>query len=222
MHILKNLLLNEDTILICASDLSYINNYNTNDSCNYNIKLKTPFFQTIKYQDNDIMQFIYNGVNGIKRSTTKIDDILFIKDAPTHGTMAMYFFAKLLNSYSGGLDYSSSSSSSSESSYGDTILIKNKIFENHRILYPENICHYTSLSFPDNIENNKSSKLININNNNSIDYNSYCCNKISNYNSISYASIIFTLQSNIEYQETRENKKNKQIDNLLSEYYNHA
>ena len=176
------------------------------------------------------MQFIYNGVNGIKRSTTKIDDILFIRDAPTHGTMAMYFFAKLLNSYSGGLDYSSSSSSSSESSCGDTILIKNKIFENHRILYPETICHYTSLSVPDNIENNKSSKLININNsninnNNSIDYNDYnsfSCNNISNYNSISYASIIFTLQSNMEYQETRENKKNKQIDNLLSEYYNHA
>jgi AmmeMemoRadiSam system protein B len=105
---LIELLKNQDTILICTSDFSHINGH-------FEYKIKSNIHQNIRKKDNEILQFLYDGINGINNRNQKIDDILFIQNAPSCGTMAIYFFAKMLNIFSGGIDYSSSSSSSSSS-----------------------------------------------------------------------------------------------------------
>ena len=75
-------------------------------------KTDTALNTNIKNQDNSILQFIYNTINGIRTRSSKIDDILFIQNTPSNSTIAMYFFSTLLSSYSGIThNYSSSSSS---------------------------------------------------------------------------------------------------------------
>ena len=63
---------------------------------------------------------MYDVLNGVNNRNQKIDDILFIQNAHSSGTMNIYLFAKLLSMYSGGLGYSSSSSSSSSSNSSES------------------------------------------------------------------------------------------------------
>jgi len=211
LHTIIDLLKNRDTILICTSDLSHING-------NFETKINSYIYQNIRKKDNEILQFLYNGVNGINERNQKIDDILFIQNAPSYGTLAIYFFAKILHNYSGNLEYSSSSSSSSTSSSSKSPTTINNInWENKKKIKELNIinqliprvcCYYTSLM------RNK----ININNINNInDFNPLELNTVLDVlniteESVSYAGIIFTTQPYIEIN------KISQIYNMFSEY----
>jgi len=90
--ILLELLKNEDTVLICTSDLSHINGHFTNKINNY-------IYHNIRASDSEILKFLYNELNGIKTRTQIIDDIMFINNSPACGIFSMYLFAKLLNIY---------------------------------------------------------------------------------------------------------------------------
>jgi predicted class III extradiol MEMO1 family dioxygenase len=211
LHTIIELLKNNDTILICTSDLSHINGH-------FETKINSNIYQNIRKKDNEILQFLYNGVNGLNERNQKIDDILFIANAPSCGTLAIYFFAKILHNYSGSLDYSSSSSSSSNSSGSKsptTIhninninwINKKEIKENKEIntlnqLVPRLCCYYTSLM------RNK----INIYNFNPLELNTVLDITDNRESSVSYAGIIFTTQHYIE------SNKIKKIKNILSEY----
>jgi AmmeMemoRadiSam system protein B len=233
--LLLELLKYPDTILICTSDLSHINGH-------FETKVKTHIHQNIRKHDNEILQFIYDGINGIKNRNQKIDDILFIQNAPSYGTMAMYFFAKLLNMYSGGLDYSSSSSSSSSSSGSKSPDIKtpdskssdNKSSSIYKIMqikeqitniklnqmndlsiqkiFTRVCCYYTSL-MRDNIN------IYNTTKDDTTNFNFNPLELIADLNitdikksSVSYAGLIFTTQPYIEIKE------NRKIENIFSQY----
>ena len=183
--ILKELLMNDDTVLICTSDLSHINGHFSN-------KINKNISKNIKKEDDLILQFVYDGVNGVNTRTRKLDDILFIQNAASCGTMAMYFFAKLLNSYIGGADSSSSSSSSSTSSLSsnESSPIQKNFPYNNIKLYPQLTCYYTSLQ----------RDLIHIIPNASNNFADFDPSQLSkemiitdvNKSSVSYASLIYT------------------------------
>lgn len=206
LNTLIELLKSPDNILICTSDFSHING-------KFDYKIKYNIFQTIRNKDSEILQFVYNSVNGMRDRTKKLDDILFIQNAPSCGTMAMYLFAKMLNSYSGGLDYSSSSSSSSDSSDDSTII--KKLNRNPNRLFPRCVCYYTSLL----IDNNKLKINFDISNNNNMSFHPSQLTESLEINdndmqqsSVSYASIIFTTQPYVEYKILRK------IENMFSQY----
>jgi len=196
MKFLKELLLNDDTVLICVSNLSQINGQ-------YHHKIKSYIYQNIKKEDNIILQFLYNEINGIKTRNYKIDDILFIQNAPSDDIMTIYLFGKLLNSLCGSLNCSTYSSSSDSSIDSNNSINKNYI--NNTIIYPRITCYYTSL-IRNHIDlfNFKTSQLttvLNIEN-----------STVNTTSSISFVSLIFTSQPNIELTKLRN------IENLLSEY----
>jgi predicted class III extradiol MEMO1 family dioxygenase len=211
LNTLIELLKSPDNILICTSDFSHING-------KFDYKIKYNIFQTIRNKDSEILQFVYNSVNGMRDRTKKLDDILFIQNAPSCGTMAMYLFAKMLNSYSGGLDYSSSSSSSSDSSDDSTII--KKLNQNPNRLFPRCVCYYTSLL----IDNNKLKINFDISNNNNNNNNNtgFHPSQLTEsleindndmqQSSVSYASIIFTTQPYVEYKTLRK------IENMFAQY----
>ena len=211
LHKIIGLLKQQDTIIVCSSDLSHING-------NYEHKINSYIYQNIREKDNEILQFLYNGLHGINERNQKLDDILFIQNAPSRGTLAIYFFAKILYNYSGELDFSSSSSSSSSSSLNSNdsrspnintnIIWNNKnIKQNFEInilrhLFPRVCCYYTSLM------RNK----INIYNFNPLELNKVLNIVDTNESSESYAGLIFTTQPYIELNKFRN------IENILSEY----
>ena len=206
MDILKLLLSRKDTVLICTSDFSHINGH-------FETKIMSNIQQNIRTQDNQILQFIYDNLNGINTRSKKIDDILFIQNAPSCGTMAMYLFAKLLNYHSCEKESSSSSSSSDESTdssnYSKSIYkIKSKNFS--KILYPRITCYYTSQVRDKHIDifNFYPEQLTSIL---PIDSN-------TTESSVSYVGLIFTSQPNIEDKKTTIRK----IENLLSQYEKQA
>jgi AmmeMemoRadiSam system protein B len=153
---LIELLKKKDTIIICTSDLSHINGQ-------FQYKISSNIFNNIKKQDNEIIQFLYNGLNGVNKRNQKIDDILFIQNAPSCGTLAIYFFAKILNNVYSKINCDSSSgiceeiSKSSSSSSDEKSPIINKKFNlsaitNYKFkyttsskLHPKLTCYYTSL-----------------------------------------------------------------------------
>ena len=95
INILKKYLKNDDTILISTSnftDTSINNNINTNTNTN----ITTP---TLKKEDNIILQFIYDNVDGYKTRSSKIDDILFIQNTPSTSSLSFYIFSNLLSNY---------------------------------------------------------------------------------------------------------------------------
>lgn len=204
MDILKLLLNKKDTVLICTSDFSHINGHFEN-------KIMSNIQQNIRNQDNQILQFVYDNLNGINTRSKKIDDILFIQNAPSCGTMAMYLFAKLLNYHSGAKDSSSASSSSDESS--DTSNYNKSISKKYRsshILYPRITCYYTSQVRDKHIDifdfsPEQLTSILPIDSNTS-------------ESSVSYVGIIFTSQPNIENKKTTIRK----IENLLSQYEKQA
>ena len=236
---LIELLKNQDTILICASNLSYINGI-------FKDKININMHQNIRKKDSEILEFIYNILNGITTRNQRIDDILFIQNAPSCGTMTMYLFAKLLNMYSGGLDYSSSLSSSSSSSDSKSPNIYKVIDlkENykHNLLKSKNqsnnlpikkllsrvCCYYTSLMRKnikiyndtrdndtrdnDTRDNDTGENFNNFNKFNSLDLvKEININDISQ-SSVSYSSLIFTTQPYIEIKDGRN------IENIFSQY----
>lgn len=204
MDILKLLLNRKDTVLICTSDFSHINGH-------FETKIMSNIQQNIRNQDNQILQFVYDNLNGINTRSKKIDDILFIQNAPSCGTMAMYLFAKLLNYHSGAKDSSSSSSSSDESSnssnYNKSI---SKKYRSSHILYPRITCYYTSQVRDKHIDifDFSPEQLTSIL---PIDSN-------TTESSVSYIGLIFTSQPNIENKKTSIRK----IENLLSQYEKQA
>ena len=208
LHTIIELLKNRDTILICTSDLSHINGH-------FETKINSYIYQNIRQKDNEILQFLYNGVNGVNERNQKLDDILFIQNAPSYGTLAIYFFAKILHNYSGNLDYSSSSSSSSNSSSSKSPTTINNINWNKKQkikelniikqLVPRVCCYYTSLM------RNKIN-INNINNFNPLELNTVLDILNITESSVSYAGIIFTTQPYIEINKIR------QIYNIFSEY----
>ena len=209
LHKIIELLKNRDTILICTSDLSHINGH-------FKTKINSNIYQNIRKKDNEILQFLYNGVNGLNERNQKLDDILFIANSPSCGTLAIYFFAKILHNYSGSLDYSSSSSSNSSGSKSPTYInvtntmnwlnkkdikdIKDiketNIVNNFKQLAPCVCCYYTSLM------RNK----INIYDFNPLDLNIVLDITDKTESSISYAGIIFTIQPYIELNKIRQNE----------------
>jgi AmmeMemoRadiSam system protein B len=199
MDILKSKLQDKGTILICTSDFSHINGHFKN-------KITSNIQQNIRNQDSQILQFIYNNLNGVVTKSKKIDDILFIQNAPSCGTMAMYLFAKLLNYHSGAKE-SSSSSSSDESNDS----ISYKISNSSKILYPRITCYYTSQIRDEHIDifNFTPEQLTSLL---PIDLN----NKTTE-SSVSYIGIIFTSQPNIEDKNDKK-KTIRKLENLLSQY----
>ena len=196
LSVLKDLLINDNTVLICTSDLSHING-------EYTHKINTNIYQNIRKQDNLILQFLYDGVNGVVSKTRKIDDILFITNAPSHGTMAIYMFSKLLNSYSGGVDSSSSSSSSDDSCDSSSSNVKYqkpalKLWSKVSCYYTSQMCsNFSTLAFNSFIPAHLT-KVLKIND--------------TTKSSVSYASVIFTLQPSIN-----SNNKRK-IENIFTQY----
>ena len=192
---LIELLKNKDTIIICTSDLSHINGH-------FQHKISSNIFNNIRKQDNEIIQFLYDGVNGVNKRSQKIDDILFIQNAPSCGTLAIYFFAKILNNVYGKITCESSSgvcdgiSKSSSSSSDEKSPIVNKKFNLSSItkykfkytvsskLHPKLTCYYTSL-MRDKIDIMKF---------NPSQLNTILEIKDMTQSSISYAGIIFTYQ----------------------------
>jgi len=227
LHTIIDLLKHSDTILLCTSDLSHINGH-------FETKINSNIYQNIRKKDNEILQFLYNGVNGLNERNQKIDDILFIANAPSCGTLAIYFFAKILHNYSGSLDYSSSTSSSSNSSGSKSPTANNNINNINNIpwINKKDIKDLNTLLNKIKQINkiNKINKLtpllprvccyytslmrnkININNFNPLELNTVLNIIDNSESSISYAGIIFTTQPYIELN------KIKKLENIFSEY----
>ena len=165
IHILKKIMKNEDTIVICISNLTAFKKTKSknddvisefNDLIDENSQIITNC--NIKNQDNTMLQFIYNTINGVKTRSSKIDDILFIQNTPSNSTMNLYFFSQLLNNYIdiSKQSYSSSSSISSEDS-GISVNFNNT----QNILYSRITSYYTS-NYKSNYNSLISGKDINI------------------------------------------------------------
>ena len=213
--ILKRYLKNEDTILISTSNFTHIdkdNNDNNNDNINDNNN------DDIKKEDNTILQFIYDNVDGYKTRSGKIDDILFMQNTPSNSSLSFYIFSNLLSNYTNNLRSPSISSSSSNSNDDSGISIDfNKSNKN---IYSRITSAYTSLNKTITTINQTNTH-INLPNdlfkNNIIKNdtnNTNTNNKKSNSkNSItSYISLIFTIQPYFE------NNKDRAIDNSFTEY----
>ena len=214
MGILMDLMRKESTVVICTSDLSHVNG-------NFEMKMNSNIFQNIRKHDNDILQFLYNQIEGVKYRTKKIDDILFMKNSSSCGIMAIYLFGKLLNSLNtvASSNYLESSSSSS----GDSISKSDR--ENgggsgssggsrssggsssgggskNRNIYPRVSCYYTSLMREhikvNNFNEKQMMKILDIPNN--------------TISSVSYCGMVFTTQP---YIQTRKQRK---IEMLCTQY----
>ena len=206
MNILKELLLKKGTVLICSSDFSHINGH-------FNYKISNYIYQNIRNTDNEILQFIYNTIDGSNTSTTKIDEILFLQTVPACGIMALYIFSKLLNLLStdnilennsngrNGSSGSSGSSGSNSNSNSSSSLKKSNI-EYKKYMYSRVSCYYTSLTRQYinlfNFNKQQLSPIIDIPN--------------SQISSVSYIGVVFTTQSNIQ------SKKIIKIQAICSNY----
>jgi AmmeMemoRadiSam system protein B len=213
IYILKKILKNDDTILICASNFT-----NTELNEELNKREKDMYTHcTIKNQDNKILQFIYDTINGIKSRSSKIDDILFIQNTPSHSIMTMYIFSLLLNIFSSIARIASSSSSSISSDDSGISVNSNKM---NSILYPRITSYYTSIINKNiDLEHFLPSQLHNIINNNMSDTISDTIqNTISSISSIpsipsiSYIGVLFTTHPTIE------NNKSRVLENSFSDY----
>jgi len=215
IYILKKILKNEDTILICSSNFTNteineeLNNMDkeTDKETYKDITKDIDIFKhcSIKKQDNTILQFIYDTVNGIKTRSSKIDDILFIQNTPSNSTMTMYIFSQLLNNYSGIVRNLSSSSSSISSNDSGISISSNK---SNPILYSRITSYYTSIINKNiNLNHFSTSQLLNTTIHNTTTNTS--TNKMV---STSYIGLIFTSQPTIE------NNKSRVIENSFSEY----
>jgi hypothetical protein len=192
LNILKKLLDKEGTVLVCTSDLSHING-------DFQHKINNYISQNIRKSDSEILQFLYNMVDGIKSRMSKIDEMLFLQNSPSCGIFAMYIFGKLLNLFTkmqSGL-VSTSSSDSNNSSSSLTINVEYK-----KYFYSRVSCYYTSLGrdYIDvfNFNKNQLVHFLDITN--------------TSQSSVSYAGVVFTTQGNIQTRKVRK------IEHICSEY----
>jgi AmmeMemoRadiSam system protein A/AmmeMemoRadiSam system protein B len=191
LQILKQLAQKDGTVIVCTSDLSHING-------DFTHKIHSYISQNIRKSDSEILQFLYNIVNGVRTRTNKIDELLFLQNSPACGILAMYLFGKLLNAISKDNSRTSSDSSDSNSSSGSgNRILYNKNYFNSRVS-----CYYTSVirSRIDifNFDKNTLVPILNI-----TDMSS---------SSVSYAGVVFTTQRNIQI------RKQRKIDMICSEY----
>jgi len=192
LNILKKLLDKDDTVLVCTSDLSHING-------NFEHKINNYISQNIRKSDSEILQFLYNMVDGVKTRINKIDEILFLQNSPSCGIFAIYFFGKLLNSFtkmqSGILSSDSSDSNNSNNSL--TVSADYKKYFHSRVS-----CYYTSLG-------REYIDVFNFNKNQLVHFLD-----ITNVHtsSVSYAGVVFTTQGNIQTRRVRK------IESIGSEY----
>ena len=166
----------QNTVIICSSDFTKNNTQNNtqnNSQNNSQIDIKIPnnFHQNIRKLDSDLIQFIYNKMNGVVNKNRKIDlvdDFLFMSNTSACGITALYIFSKLFNliSTSGNTNnpYSNPTSSDSSGSPGSpgsphsphsphSQIIQQSAYKNTRKsktriklnrYYPRLACYYTS------------------------------------------------------------------------------
>ena len=223
INILKKYLKSDDTILISTSnftDTSINNDINTsinndinnniNNNINENINETKNTNYNIKKEDNIILQFIYDNVDGYKTRCSKIDDILFIQNTPSTSSLSFYIFSNLLSNYTNTTRSSSISSNSSNSNGDSGISID--FNTNYKNLYSRITSYYTSL-------NETINETINENYINQFTPNDLFNNPLvspSTQPSISYIGLIFTTQPYFE------NNKKRVIDNSFTEYEKHS
>jgi AmmeMemoRadiSam system protein A/AmmeMemoRadiSam system protein B len=191
LQILKQLAQKDGTVVICTSDLAHINGH-------FEHKIHSYISQNIRKTDSEILQFLYNIVNGVKTRTNKIDELLYLQNSPACGILVMYLFGKLLNAISkdNSRISSDSSDSNSSSSSGNRIL-DNKNYFNSRVS-----CYYTSVMRAHiNVFNFDKNTLVPI-----LDITDM------NTSSVSYAGVVFTTQRNIQ------TRKMRRIDMICSQY----
>jgi AmmeMemoRadiSam system protein B len=202
IYILKNILKNEDTILICISNLTTMQITN---NVNMNANMDIYNHISIKKKDNSILQFIYDTINGITTRSTKIDDILFMQNTPSNSTMTMYLFSQLLNSYYGFKKSSCSSSSSISSNDSGISLNFNKT---NNILYSRITSYYNSfINKQIDLTNFKTSQLLF-----TTDNTKHHTNSQSTFIYNSFIGIIFTSHPPID------NTNIRVLENSFSEY----
>ena len=202
-----------ENIVICTSDFSHINGHfehkipgkitnNKITTNNISNNIDNSIFYKIRKQDNEILQFVYDKINGVKTRCCKIDDTLFVSNSPSCGAMAMYLFSIFMNMIYDNSYYSSSdSSNSSESDHGsNSSNSSNKI----KKLYTRIASYYTS-------PNRNAFDILNTNQFTAQNLNKYIDLKPS-ISSISYEGIIFTTQPYLEIGKMRS------IENIMTDY----
>ncbi len=220
IYILRLYLLKSDTILICSSDLSYINGH-------IPTKITNNILYNIRRQDNETLQFLYNLIQRVHSRNHIIDTILFMQNTKTCGIHTIYLFGLLLqsiNSYNIN-NFISSEDSCDSGHSSDSIRhfdhlhntkSKNKS-KNKSIskLFSHISCYYTS-SLRQNIKLDKFNKEQLIPTPDIFFYE----NNLSSISSISYASIIITRQSYLDKDNNFSFRHDKQsiMNNLLTEY----
>ena len=240
INILKKYLKSDDTILISTSnftDTSINNDINTNTNTNINTNINTNrntnTNYNIKKEDNIILQFIYDNVDGYKTRSSKIDDILFIQNTPSTSSLSFYIFSNLLSNYT-NTSRSSSSSSNSSNSNGDSG-ISIDFNTNYKNLYSRITSYYTSLNEKitsktiNNTINNTINDTINKNHINQFTPNDLFNNSSSTSPSLSLSPLLSSSEPSISYigllfttQPYFENNKKRVIDNSFSEYEKHS
>lgn len=208
MEILRKLLQKDGTVLVCTSNLSYING-------NYKNKINTYINENIKKSDNEILLYLYNLIDGVKGRNNKLDEMLYLQNSPSYDIITIYLFGKLLNSLSNGnklIDLYCSDNFSDNSIIKKSINypLSNNFKVKHepeylgykKCFYSRISCYYTSLS----------RKYINIFNFNKNQLTHLLEISKLSISSISYAGIVFTTQANIQSRNSRK------IDMLCSEY----
>ena len=181
MQILIQQSQDKGTIVICTSDLSHVNGH-------FQKKINNYIPQNIRMLDSEILQFLYNIVNGIKTRTSRIDEALFMQNTSACGIMTMYLFGKLLNSISKQVIGRGGNN--------------DKTGFNSRVS-----CYYTSLQL----------EKINIFDFDNMSLLSMLDISDNNLGSVSYAGIVFNIQYAKKNINTMKNRK-REIDMICSEY----
>ena len=206
-----------ENIIICTSDFTHVNGH-------FEHKIQNNIMNNIRKQDNEILQFVYDKINGVKTRCCKIDDTLFITNSPSCGTMAMYLFSIFMNMIYDNSYYSSSDSSNSSGTDSDYSSNGSNSSMKIKKLYTRIASYYTSPnrdSFNIISSNNTNT---NTNTNTNKTNNSKPLNSFNPYNlsrhielkqttsSVSYEAVIFTTQPYLETQKIRS------LENIITDY----
>lgn len=204
--VLLELLKDENTVVICTSDLSHINGQ-------FETKIHNFIYHTIRARDSEILKFIYNKLNGVKdkKGMDLIQDYTTLTNNASCGMFSMYLFAKLMNLYinkyspalkSGSTSSSqSSSSSSSSSSNVSRYSLKTKKLPVPK-LYTRTICYYSSIQRDEiDIFNFNPFQLVK-----TLDIND------TTRSSVSYAGIAITTQPYID------TTKQRRLEHIMSNF----
>ena len=194
-----------ENIIICTSDFSHVNGHFEHKITNTNLNdkiINNSIFYNIRIKDNEILQFVYDKINGVKTRCCKIDDTLFITNSPSCGAMAMYLFTIFMNMIYDNTYYSSSDSSNSSGTDSDNSSNSSNSSTKIKKLYTRIASYYTS-------PNKESFDIINTFNPQNL--NKYIDLKPST-SSVSYEGIIFTTQPYLEIGKIRT------LQNIITDY----